>query len=126
MLLARQSIPQTFLATKTEPAEKQRPFFQQRENKKGSCTLQKPTAKEKDYICTKHSSLYGTDSKTPVATLSRNTFSRICSLYLPCSLFMYISLEMLHWICDQKAISVCGDLITQSGLLYEFCEDISG
>ena len=31
---------------------------------------------------------------------------------------------MLHWICDQKAISVCGDLITQPGLLHEFCEDI--
>ena len=94
LIRARQSIPQTFPATKTEPAtkhvEKQRPFFStKRKRKKAAVRLQKPTAKEKDYICTallQKTSLYGTDSKTAVATLSRNTLSkRICSLYLPCS-----------------------------------------
>ena len=44
LIRARQSIPQTFLATKTE-VEKQRQFFQQRENEKGSCTLAETNSK---------------------------------------------------------------------------------
>ena len=110
LIRARQSIPQIFLAMKTAPAtkhaEKQRPFFQKRENEKGqlyACRNQQQKRRIITTLLQKHSSLYGPDSKTPVATLSRNTLSkRIRSLYLPCS--CRYSLEMLHWICDQKAV----------------------
>ena len=73
------------MITKTEPAtkhdEKQRPFVStKRKKKKATVCMRKPTATEKDYICTalleKHSSLYGSDIKGPVIPISKNTLSK--------------------------------------------------
>ena len=85
LLKARKHLENSFPITKKEPANKliaqKRCFFStKRKRKQARLRIMKPTAKEKDDICTalldNHISLHSPESKSSFASLSRNTLSK--------------------------------------------------